>query len=352
MIYFESVSKYYKPDIIALQDVTFGIETAEFMFLTGPSGAGKSTLIRLLIRQETPSEGNITFDDTDVVSLKRTLLPFYRQQIGVVFQDYKLIELKTVRENIEFALEITGTPDSGIRDTTDSLLDLVGLEKRQHLFPDQLSGGEKQRAGIARALANDPKLLIADEPTGNLDPKTSLEIMNILQTINDWGTTVMIATHDREIVDEMGRRVVRLEDGKIVSDKVGKYNGDKAEKKTGKRTPSEEKDAPAKKEKAPEAPPAKMTEKIDLPEEKDADVPSSAATHSAQPLPGIETLSLPKKLIKQLEKNDITTIDTLLDTSEEELRELKGIGKKKAAQIIAALESFLSKTAQDEKEGN
>lgn len=348
MIYFERVSKYYKPDIIALQDITFGIETAEFMFLTGPSGAGKSTLIRLLIRQETPSEGRIMFDNTDVVSLKRTLLPFYRQQIGVVFQDYKLIELKTVRENIEFALEITGTPETDIKDTTDSLLDLVGLEKRQHLFPDQLSGGEKQRAGIARALANDPKLLIADEPTGNLDPETSLEIMRILQTINDWGTTVMIATHDREIVDEMGRRVVRLEDGKIVSDKVGKYNGGKAEKKSAKSG------KPAKKAEVPEGPPAKMTKKINIPLKEDISAdPASVSSneHSGSPLPGIETLPLPSKLLKQLEKNGITTIDALLDTSEEELRKLKGVGKKKAAQIIAALESFLSKTAQDEKEG-
>lgn len=348
MIYFESVSKYYKPDIIALQDITFSIETAEFMFLTGPSGAGKSTLIRLLIRQETPSEGKITFDNTDVASLKRTLLPFYRQQIGVVFQDYKLIELKTVRENIEFALEITGTPEADIKDTTDSLLDLVGLEKRQHLFPDQLSGGEKQRAGIARALANDPKLLIADEPTGNLDPETSLEIMQILQTINDWGTTVMIATHDREIVDEMGRRVVRLEDGKIVSDKIGKYNGDKAEKEPAKSK------RPAKNTEVPEGSPVKMTKKINIPIKDDisADpVSSSSDERSTSPLPGIETLPLPKKLLKQLEKNGITTIDTLLDTSEEELRELKGIGKKKAAHIIAVLESFLSKTAQDEKEG-
>ena len=346
MIYFEGVSKYYKPDIIALQDVTFAIDTAEFMFLTGPSGAGKSTLIRLLIRQEIPSEGKITFDDTDVASLKHNLLPYYRQQIGVVFQDYKLIDLKTVRENIEFALEITGTPESDIKETTDSLLDMVALDKRQHLFPDQLSGGEKQRAGIARALANDPKLLIADEPTGNLDPETSLEIMKILQTINDWGTTVLIATHDREIVDEMGRRVVRLEDGKIVSDKVGKYNGDKTEKKTTGKKTRETKEKNTQKE-----PPAKMTEKIDLPKEEEKEEEKSTEAPPEQPLPGIETLPLPKKLLKQLEKNNITTIDTLLDTTEVELSKLKGIGKKKAAQIIAALESFLSKTAQDGKEG-
>lgn len=310
MIKFDRVSKYYKPDIIALKDVSFGIETGEFMFLTGPSGAGKSTLIRLLIRQELPSEGSIVFDDTDVVRLKRNLLPYYRQQIGVVFQDYKLIETKTICENIEFSLEITGKSDKEIRDTTDSLLEIVGLQKRRDLFPSQLSGGEKQRAGIARALANDPKLLIADEPTGNLDPKTSFEIMDILKTINNWGTTVMIATHDKDIVDAMKKRIVRIEDGQMVSDRVGGYNGDEKEKTSDKKSPSSAKEVP---------------------------------------LPKIEALDLPMKVAAQLKKNNITSIDTLLDMSEEDLVKLEGIGEKKAQQIIAALESFLTATAADEK---
>ena len=192
MIHIQEISKFYKPDIIALKDVTFDIDTGEFMFLVGPSGAGKSTLIRLIIKQELPTQGTIIFDDTDVMKLEKSLLPYYRQQIGVVFQDYKLIRSKTVRENIEFALEITGKTDKEIKETTDSLLEVVALTDRQQLFPDQLSGGEKQRAGIARALANDPKLLIADEPTGNLDPETSFEIADILESVNKWGTTMLI----------------------------------------------------------------------------------------------------------------------------------------------------------------
>jgi len=307
------VSKIYKPDITALTDVSFEVATGEFIFLVGPSGAGKSTLIRLLIRQELPTEGSIMFDDTDVVALKKSLLPFYRQQIGVVFQDFKLIDVKTVRENIEFALEITGKPDEEITETTESLLDVVGLTDRQHLFPEQLSGGEKQRAGIARALANDPKLLIADEPTGNLDPQTSLEIIKILQTINEWGTTIMIATHDKEIVDILNKRVVRLENGTVASDHVGGYGqscgtSTKPVAKQTKGTPTTKEEKPA-----------------------------------AKPLPSeLETLNLPADIIQTFAKNGIDSIDHLLDMTEGDIENIDGIGPKKTETVIKALESFVS----------
>ena len=308
MICVDHVSKFYKGDIVALKEVTFTIDNGEFLFLVGPSGAGKSTLVRLLIREELPTEGTIVFDDMDITHLDKRLLPFYRQQIGVVFQDFKLIDIKTIRENIEFALEITGKSDEEIDDTSESLLELVGLQDRQQLFPQQLSGGEKQRAGIARALANEPKLLIADEPTGNLDPETATEIMKILETINSWGTTVLIATHDKDVVDAMNKRVIRLEDGTLASDHVGGYN-----------------------KKKHEAPPKGAPVKSTPPEEK-LNIP-------------LEKLGLPSKTILLLNKNKISSIDDLLDMSEDAIIDLKGIGEKKAREIVQALESFLTTQA-------
>jgi cell division transport system ATP-binding protein len=226
IINFESVSKVYKGDIIALRDLSFQADEGEFFFVVGPSGAGKSTVIRLLIRQELPSDGVIRFEELEVTKIPKKMLSLYRQQLGIVFQDLKLIESKTVRENINFALEIVNKPKSEIEDTTDYLLEVVGLQRRADLFPRQLSGGEKQKTAIARALANDPKLFIADEPTGNLDPKTSEEILDILQTVNSWGTTVMVVTHDKDIVDAMNTRVIHMEEGALVGDYVGGYQGD------------------------------------------------------------------------------------------------------------------------------
>lgn len=326
MIQIQGISKFYKPDIVALKDVTFDIDTGEFMFLVGPSGAGKSTLIRLIIKQELPTQGTIVFDDTDVMKLEKSLLPYYRQQIGVVFQDYKLIRSKTVRENIEFALEITGKTDKEIRETTDSLLEVVALTERQHLFPDQLSGGEKQRAGIARALANDPKLLIADEPTGNLDPETSFEIADILESVNKWGTTILIATHDKELVDALNKRVVRLEDGEMICDHIGKYDNDK------KPTKGQKKQSSKKKKESKSS----MKENV----EKAPEEPITA---------DIDCLNLSKKTRNQLKKNNITSVDTLLDMSESDLAALKGIGEKGAQQIIASLKSIITAPEDNEK---
>lgn len=225
MIQFNNVSKVYKNSITALDDVSFSVNPGEFLFLVGPSGAGKSTVIRLLIRQEIPSNGNILFEDIDVTNIPRNLLSVYRQQLGIVFQDLKLISSKTVRQNVSFALEITDNKSKAeIKDTTDYLLDIVRVKDRADLYPEDLSGGERQRVAIARALANDPKLLIADEPTGNLDPKTSMEILEILNAINGSGTTVMVVTHDRKIVDEKQTRVIHMRDGKIFSDRIGGYD--------------------------------------------------------------------------------------------------------------------------------
>lgn len=317
MIQFQQVSKFYNPEIVALRDVSFDIDQGEFLFLIGPSGAGKSTLIRLLIRQEDPTQGTILFDDTDILSIRKHLLPVYRQQIGVVFQDYKLLDTKTIRENVSFALEITGKLDNEVKETTDSLLDLVGLSDRQDLFPEQLSGGEKQRAGIARALANEPKLLIADEPTGNLDPETSFEIMKILQTVNEWGTTVMIATHDKEVVDAMNQRVIRLENGTIVSDQKGGYNGNCDEDKK----------------------PAK-SRKVEI--EAVSALPIEQKETKPDIISDLDQLPVSSAVRRQLRKNSIVTIDQLLDLSESELISLDGIGDKKAQDIVNALESFVN----------
>jgi len=223
MFKFENINKTYGKNIVALKDVSFTSKDGEFIFIVGHSGAGKSTLIRLLIRQEFPTKGNIFFEDLDITKIPRSMLSIYRQQLGIVFQDLKLLPAKTVKENISFALEITDKNKKEIQETTEYLLDVVNLNDRSHLFPAALSGGEKQKVAIARALANEPKLLIADEPTGNIDPETSIEILEILKAINSWGTTVMVVTHDHDIVDSLQTRVIRLEKGEVVADEKGGY---------------------------------------------------------------------------------------------------------------------------------
>lgn len=223
MVLFDTVTKKYKDDITALQDVNFLIEEGEFCFLVGPSGAGKSTIMRLLIREEVPTFGSIFFRDIEVPKLTRRLLPAYRQRLGVVFQDIKLLQSKTLEENIAFALEILDKSPKEITDTTDYLLDLVGLRERRALFPDELSGGEQQKGAIARALANKPDLFIADEPTGNLDAQNAKQILEILKTINKTGTTVMVISHDYNLVNGSKARTISLIDGKLSSDTGKKY---------------------------------------------------------------------------------------------------------------------------------
>lgn len=225
MIVFEDVSKRYPNGTRALQDVTLTIPAGDFVFLVGPSGAGKSTIVRLLIHDEGPSSGRIVVDGEQVAQLKRSRVPRLRRKLGVVFQDFKLLADRTVYENVAFALEVTGHPAADMREDTERALDLVGLSERRGHFPQQLSGGEQQRTAIARALVRRPPIVIADEPTGNLDPVTSWGIMQLLLRVNELGTTVVVATHNQEIVNALRRRVVALEDGAIVRDEAtGAYH--------------------------------------------------------------------------------------------------------------------------------
>ena len=224
MIRFENVSKVYKRDTVALNGVSLDIAKGEFVFLVGPSGSGKSTFLRLMIRQETPEGGRIWVAGQELDQLSSWKVPFLRRNIGSVFQDFKLLPNKTVFENVAFALEVIGRPMNVIRSQVPAILDLVGLATKTDNLPDELSGGEQQRVSIARAFVNRPLILLADEPTGNLDPNTSDGIMRLLDRINKTGTTVVMATHDQGIVDEMRRRVVELDAGRVVRDqKEGVY---------------------------------------------------------------------------------------------------------------------------------
>lgn len=224
MIIIEDIAKIYPPKITALNGIDMKIESGEFISLVGPSGAGKSTLIRLMIAQEKPTRGRILIGEKDITHLGARHVPYYRRKIGVVWQDFKLLDNKTVFENIAYALEVVERPQREIDIRVPQILKLVGLEGKEERFIHELSGGEIQRTAIARALVHDPHLLIADEPTGNLDPVNADEITKLLLKINKLGTTVILATHNKEIVDRLKKRVVVLEEGKVVSDKkIGKY---------------------------------------------------------------------------------------------------------------------------------
>lgn len=228
MIQFLGVSKTYDahPEPIkALDNISFEISEGEFVFLVGHSGSGKTTILRQMIREELPSEGRIFFYDQDITKLKRSGVYKLRRQIGIIFQDYKLIEDKNAYENVAFAMEAAGQTHKEILETVPYVLDIVNLTDRAQAFPRQLSGGEKQRVAIARAIANNPKLLIADEPTGNLDPDSAWDIVQILSKINKWGTTIIMSTHGTEIVNSLQKRVIQLEKGKLTrDDKKGLYN--------------------------------------------------------------------------------------------------------------------------------
>jgi len=220
VIKLENVSKIYKGEHMALRDASVEIEKGEFVFLVGPSGSGKSTFLRLLNREETPEKGKIYVAGKDISELPGYKVPYLRRNIGSVFQDFKLLPNKTVSENVAFALEAIGRPRSVIREAVPQILELVGLGRKGQSMPDELSGGEQQRVSIARAFVNRPLILLADEPTGNLDPATSVGIMKLLDRINRTGTTVVMATHDRGIVDTMRRRVIELDRGRIVRDQA------------------------------------------------------------------------------------------------------------------------------------
>ncbi|MCA9351864.1 cell division ATP-binding protein FtsE [Patescibacteria group bacterium] len=225
MIEFDKVSKTYQDKNTSVHDIDLTITKGEFVTLIGPSGAGKTTLLKLLLVEEQPTAGTVHFDGVNIHNLRKADIPHYRQRIGVVFQDYKLLQNKTVYENVAFAMEMVGKSDSEIKADVPYALELVGLTDKGFSFPTQLSGGEQQRLAIARAIINQPDVLIADEPTGSLDPDSSQTVLSILKKINELGTTVILATHDRDVVDALHRRVVKIEHGRITRDQErGSYN--------------------------------------------------------------------------------------------------------------------------------
>lgn len=221
MIEFKNVKKVYPNGTVALDGVDLKIETGEFVFIVGASGAGKSTLTKLLTREETITEGELVVDEFDLVRMPNRKIPYYRRGIGVVFQDFRLLHDKTVYENVAFAMEVVGESRKNIKVIVPRILKLVGLSEKAKCFPEQLSGGEQQRVALARALANNPKTIIADEPTGNIDPKLSLEIMNLLIKLKKRNRTVIVVTHEKQLVDYFCQRVVTIENGVVVSDRKG-----------------------------------------------------------------------------------------------------------------------------------
>ncbi|MCL1997166.1 MAG: cell division ATP-binding protein FtsE [Turicibacter sp.] len=225
MIYLTDVTKIYDNGAKGLDNVSLSIKPSEFVFIVGTSGSGKSTMVRLLLKEVEPTSGQIIVNDTDLSRLTRHHMPAYRRKMGVVFQDFKLLRNKSVYDNVAFAMQIVKASNRDIRRTVPQVLAMVGLAKKAKAYPNQLSGGEQQRTALARAIINRPPLLLCDEPTGNLDPDTAWEIMHLLEDINSTGTTVVVATHAREIVDGMRKRIIALSNGKIIRDlKKGLYD--------------------------------------------------------------------------------------------------------------------------------
>jgi len=225
MISFQNVTKKFGSNIVALEDINLDIKNGEFVFLVGPSGAGKSTLLRLLAREYLPSSGKILIDETDIAKIRSKDIPDFRRKIGFVFQDFKLLDDRTVLENVALALQVRNVPEHEIAKDVERTLKLFEIWNRRNLFPRQLSGGEAQRTAIARAIIGKPSILLADEPTGDLDPQTAWSVLQLLGEINSWGTTIVMATHNKEIVDAQKRRVVVIKEGKVAHDKnEGKYD--------------------------------------------------------------------------------------------------------------------------------
>lgn len=221
MIDFVNVKKSYPNGTMALKGVNLHIDDGEFIFIVGHSGAGKTTLMKLLLREEKPTSGKLIVGDYNLMEMSGFRVPYYRRELGVVFQDFRLFPKKTVYENVAFAMEVVGTPRKMIRRRVPAILNTVNLNGKQDSFPHEISGGEQQRVALARALANNPKVIIADEPTGNIDPRMSLEIMNLLIKINKLGKTVIVVTHDKDLVDYHKQRVVMLQEGRIIDDHIG-----------------------------------------------------------------------------------------------------------------------------------
>jgi len=224
MIKFHQVSKIYPGQATALKDIDLAIGSGEFVSIVGQSGTGKTTIIKLIIAEERPTSGQIIVGGWDITDIRNKEIPFLRRQIGVIFQDFKLLQKKTVFENVAFALQTCAVPNSKINQIVPQVIKIVGLEGKEHRYPNQLSGGEQQRVVIARSLAHKPKLLVADEPTGNLDSLNTREIIDLLKKINELGTTVILVTHDREVVNSLRKRVITIDEGQIISDQArGRY---------------------------------------------------------------------------------------------------------------------------------
>lgn len=224
MIYFDKVSKVYPDNSVALESISFNVEPREFVSIVGHSGAGKTTLLKMFLAEEKPTDGKVFFESIDIHTLRKNKINEFRRKVGVVFQDFRLIPNKNVYENIAFAMEAAGRTDEEIEADVPHVLDLVDLGKKIWNFPHELSGGEKQRVAIARAIVNQPDVVIADEPTGNLDPLNTYDIVQILKKINDLGTTVVLTTHNKGVIDSLGKRVITMENGHIIrDDKSGKY---------------------------------------------------------------------------------------------------------------------------------
>lgn len=224
MLKFERVSKIYPDKSIALEDVTFEVGSGEFLSVVGHSGAGKTTLMRMILAEEYPTEGEVLFENINIHKLRRDRIPEFRRRVGTIFQDFKLLPGKTAYENVAFAMEAAGKPDELIQTDVPEVLELVGLTEKMWNFPGQLSGGEQQRVAIARAIINQPDVLVADEPTGNLDPINTFDVVQILKKVNDLGTTVLLATHNKGVIDFLGKRVITMEKGRIIrDDPTGKY---------------------------------------------------------------------------------------------------------------------------------
>ena len=234
MIHLKDVTKIYKENkVLALDKVSLDIKCGEFVFIVGTSGSGKSTLMKLLMHEEIATSGSVIVNGKDVTKIKPKEVPYLRRKLGVIFQDYRLLEDKTVYENVAFAMQVIEAPRRIMQRSVNTVLDIVGLREKFKSFPSQLSGGEQQRVAIARAIVNDPRIVIADEPTGNLDPETSWDIMDIFQRINAAGTTIVMATHDKTIVDQMQRRVIEIAGGKIIRDEArGAYSEEEPQEET------------------------------------------------------------------------------------------------------------------------
>jgi cell division transport system ATP-binding protein len=319
MVKFDTVTKKYDENIVALEDVCFEIDQGEFCFITGPSGAGKSTIVKLLIKDELPTSGSIFYEDIEVPRIPRKMLPSYRQKLGVVFQDMKLLNTRTLKENIAFALEILQKKPKEIKDTTDYLLELVGLEDRRNLYPQQLSGGEQQRGAIARALASNPGLLLADEPTGNLDEENAYMILDILKKINASGTTVMVISHDNILVngDKKSTREIHLKEGKVESDTKQDeiVNGNNKENGSIDEALGNEKKIKEKKKMDP------------------------------------DMAKLSKGLIKKFEENAIYSPEILLNLTESDLKSLK-LKRKEEKELKKFVKNYLNKKNDEKKKGN